>query len=433
MIASILVLLNTNTLVYLLGFVVSLSCFGCSDCFILQRQGLQRTTAPLFVLNAPVSTDGSSNIANKEIIYNDAINEKEKEETTLLPLSKEPLIMVSSQPLLSQEECKILIEYLEMNKDGMVDPLNDVFFQREGEYVFSTAHESKVSNDFIITKNSIQEESLNSYDAFCENARSIIYRVRREIDRLTNSPSHEGDFALPRFLSFNVEQIPDMTRVGVEETLHTLLPDGLHCDNTNNMLTRHISALLYLSDEVDDKMDELVGGATTFPLATPLHLDGNEKTEWDNQLIKTARNLVNSNKLHSGQRDGANGPDDCILLESAAFSLFYNEALQNNENLLNNIDFPETSMGVRVNPMPGRLCVFHNLLDDGKPDPLAFHAGEAILGKSNKASSIGKKVLLVFFKTIPFVDVSDPDYNELAKESAASRKWIQQQYFKRYE
>ena len=66
MIASIL--LNTNTLVYLLGFVVSLSCFGCSDCFILQRQGLQRTTAPLFALNAPVSTDGSSNIANKEII-----------------------------------------------------------------------------------------------------------------------------------------------------------------------------------------------------------------------------------------------------------------------------------------------------------------------------------------------------------------------------
>lgn len=84
-----------------------------------------------------------------------------------------------------------------------------------------------------------------------------------------------------------------------------------------------------------------------------------------------------------------------------------------------------------MHPKPGKLCVFHNLLDDGTPDPLAFHGGEAILGRNSFPSTdaVGKKVLLVFFKTIPSANASNPNPVELAQKSLESRNWIIDQYY----
>ncbi len=370
--------------------------------------------------------------------------------TTMIPLSEQPMLLVSSKPLLSRDECNIVIQYLELTKDGNRDPLNDVFFEKDGNYVFSTAHESKINNN----NNNNSDDGNNTYkkainddgnETFYEQARNIIYRVRSEIDRLTNSKSHSGDFALPRFLSFKVEQIPDPSKDGVKQTLHSLLPDGLHSDNVNDMYTRHISALLYLSDEVDEcdvEENGLVGGSTTFPLALPLGQNPNDKTAFDKRVEEASMKLIKSNILHTGKRDWENGELECTLLESAAYSVFHRDIVEkgksnsssssdDNDNKLSKVDLPKTTLGIRVNPKPGQLCMFHNLLDDGSPDPLSFHAGEAILGRNNLASSSGKKVLLVFFKTIPLEDhslVADSK-NELAMKSKASRDWIKEQYY----
>ncbi len=354
--------------------------------------------------------------------------------TTLLPLSLDPLLLVSSSPLLNRDESRTLLSYLEMTKDGKSDPLNDVFFEENGEHVFSTAHESKIST----SSSSTSSDGALDHDAIYENGRQIIYRVRKEIDRLTNSPSHSGDFALPRFLSFNVESVPDPSQDGVKETLHALLPDGLHSDNVNNMLTRHISALLYLSDDVDDhERGDLVGGATTFPLAVPLDKSDADKSEWDLCLDRAAHRLVEENSLHTGKRNWDGSEEDCTLLESAAYSLFQREISKNAPmgDISLKVNLPSSEMGVRVHPKPGRLCVFHNLLDDGTPDPLALHAGEAILGRrtsnnnnNSPSAPVGKKVLLVFFKTIPSVDPSNPDQDELARRSSESRNWIMDEY-----
>ncbi len=352
------------------------------------------------------------------------------EKRTMIPLSEQPLLLVSSKPLLSREECKIVIKYLEMTKDGTRDPLNDVFFERDGNYVFSTVHESKIDEE---SKKSVEIE--NNNDAMYEKARNIIYRVRSEIDRLTNSKSHSDDFALPRFLSFKVEPIPDPSKDGVQQTLHSLLPDGLHSDNVNNMYTRHISALLYLSDEVDEydyKENGLVGGSTTFPLALPLQQNVKDKTSFDSRVEEASMKLIQKNVLHTGQRNFENGEVECTLLESAAYSVFHRDIIRKSQYCNDNvpkIDLPESTRGIRVSPKPGQLCMFHNLLDDGSPDPFSFHAGEAILGRSGATSSTGKKVLLVFFKTIPLDEPLDGDVVDLALKSKASRDWIKDQYY----
>ena len=382
--------------------------------------------ASAFVINGqkPSSWDCTKSMSTESTYADTCIEDDMESLNTMIPLSEKPLILVSQRPLLSPEECKKVARYLEMNKDGSEDPLNDVFFKDNGRNVFSTAHISKVNNENSLT---IEEENV---EAFYEEARSIIYRVRSEIDRLTNSPSHEGDFALPRFLSFKVDEIPDPSKDGVQQTINSIIPDGLHCDNVNNQFTRHISALLYLSDEIDESEEEgLVGGHTTFPLAKPLHQRDDEKTAFDERVEEAARNHLNANRLHSGQRDWPNAEGESTILEAAAYSLFHREiSRQNTIKKVPDTFLPKSSRGVRITPRPGQLCIFHNLLDDGSPDPLAFHAGEAILGRSPSKVS-GKKVLLVFFKTINLQESEDKYMQELAQKSKASRQWIKDQYY----
>lgn len=382
--------------------------------------------ASAFVINGqkPDSWECTKSMSTESSCADTRIEDHMESLNTMIPLSEKPLILVSQRPLLSPEECKKVARYLEMNKDGSEDPLNDIFFKDNGRNVFSTAHISKVNKENSLT---IEEENV---EAFYEEARNIIYRVRSEIDRLTNSPSHEGDFALPRFLSFKVDEIPDPSKDGVQETISALLPDGLHSDNVNNQFTRHVSALLYLSDEIDESEEEgLVGGHTTFPLAIPLHQGDDEKTTFDERVEEAARNHLNANRLHSGQRDWPNAEGESTMLEAAAYSLFHREiSRQNTIKKVPDTFLPQSSRGVRITPKPGQLCIFHNLLDDGSPDPLAFHAGEAILGRSPSKVS-GKKVLLVFFKTINLQESEDKYMQELAKKSRASRQWIKDQYY----
>ena len=58
-----------------------------------------------------------------------------------------------------------------------------------------------------------------------------------------------------------------MLKTGTVESRENVLPNCLHVDNVNDMVYRHISAILYLTDEVnsfDSDNVALVGGATTF-------------------------------------------------------------------------------------------------------------------------------------------------------------------------
>ena len=423
---------------HIISFLVVYALMRPASCLIVQKKNC-------FSMNQTKRRDHLSKLLKRNVSINSVVGEVgkcnndiqtneeknmivEENVTTLLPLSKNPLLLVSSKPLLDKNECDILLKYLKLTKDGAKDPLNDVFFESGGKYVFSTAHESKISNENI---SDTKKEVADIDENFCDEARQLIFRVRKEIDRLTNSPSHSGDFALPRFLSFQVEKIPDPSEDDVPKVLKSLLPDGLHSDNTNNMFTRHISALLYLSDEVDEyESDGIVGGATTFPLAVPLGKESDDQLEWDQRVAAAAKHIVSNKVFHTGVRDFP----DTTLIESAAYGLFHKEIMEKGpvDQSIADSYLPSSSVGVRVNPKPGQLCVFHNLLDDGTPDPLAFHGGEAILGRNNIASGTGQKVLLVFFKTMPSIDrTQSPDHKELARKSSESRKWIQESYYSR--
>lgn len=54
-----------------------------------------------------------------------------------------------------------------------------------------------------------------------------------------------------------------------------------------------------------------------------------------------------------------------------------------------------SNQGIRVVPQQGHVCLFSGLQHDGYPNPLSFHAGEAILAPGHS------KNVLTFFYEIP--------------------------------
>ena len=123
-----------------------------------------------------------------------------------------------------------------------------------------------------------------------------------------------------------------MLKTGTVESRENVLPNCLHVDNVNDMVYRHISAILYLTDEVnsfDSDNVALIGGATTFPLAIPVqNPDGagtdnvdEQKEAWNERVKEAAVNLIDAKVYHtaiSGQREG-------IFLDQAGFELFQKE------------------------------------------------------------------------------------------------------------
>ena len=241
---------------------------------------------------------------------------------TLVPLSDAPLLLVSSRPLLTNEECGILCRNFEQGPS------------EEGDF--------------------------------------LLKRVHQQIDNLTGCPSHDGEAVLPRYVSYPPSQNDN-----------PLLPDGLHVDTNNGRLFRHVTALLYLTNNAN--------GATTFPLA------GSK----DTKLERIAQAMLDSGVTHT--RAEAADNQNFRVLEQAAHDLYDGKS----------------NVGLRVLPSMGKLCVFCNILQDGKPDPFSLHGGEA--------GNDEFKAVLTFFKETPLSTFTSRQ--EFGQKVQESHQYLINRYF----
>ena len=281
---------------------------------------------------------------------------------TLVPLSRHPLILTSSEPIITKEECQILIN----------------------GYVNNKCHGKKKDK--------------------------ILAKVNSIIDTLTNCPSHDGEMQ-PRLLIYDPVTI---------STDADIIPDGLHVDVNNGKLFRHMTVLLYLTDNNHDR-----GCATTFPIAVPV----NNSFDDENDLIQSAKNLID-NKIYHTQNQEEKYKDDVNLLERATIHLCNKEQFKEENQRYDNV-------GIRVIPKAGCICVFSSLLDNGLPDPLTFHGGESCINRDNYSGkaivdgydciSESSKIVLSFFKEIPLA--SFDTFKEFASNVCLSRKWLINQYY----
>jgi hypothetical protein len=290
------------------------------------------------------------------------------------------------------------------------------------------------------------------------------------IAQLTNCPHHNGETECPRYISYHAQNSTSYL-----STPSTLIPDGLHVDINNGKLFRHITVLLYLTDNHSNEDDDffIFGGATTFPFAIPLVLSKNTTTT----TIESCARLVERGIYHTSKVQELpttnNIPQqdhDTLLLlekdrahiEQVATQLFLSQQVRtssfisnsNNKDLsflINNTQShlekspTHDIMGIRITPQKGRLCIFYSWGDDGRVDPRSFHGGEAIFKKplsTNHATStmarfstsntntkmIPEKALLTFFKEVPITTFQN--MQEFRIQVTQSRQWAIQQYSK---
>jgi len=160
-----------------------------------------------------------------------------------------------------------------------------------------------------------------------DEQRYIVSKVMNILDHITNCPSHSGERP-PRFIDY--EPVLSMKEIDV-------IPDGLHVDINNGMLFRHITALLYLTgsnDSIDEKNRE---GATVFPLATwnkdgvktsPCHQAAKELIE-SGVFHTHKQQSINSQLLESAARDllYKNNENICgvrVFPQAGRLCIFYN-------------------------------------------------------------------------------------------------------------
>jgi hypothetical protein len=293
----------------------------------------------------------------------------------LFPLSRSPLLLMSSQPVATEEECKILME------------------------LFDTIMEEDL--DLSQLKQTISQDG----------AWTILERIQNQIDEWVESPRHDGESPLPRYVtyepvdsSYNGSKSRDSIRHPNDKwnkptpRSNDLLPDGLHVDTNNSQHFRHITVLLYLTTTAG-------GGATTFPLAN---------ASPSSASVQAAISLIQAGITHTQMADA--NPKSCQCLEDAARELYNGATTKGSSSL-------STTTGIRVLPKAGHVCVFFNLDgESGMPDPMSFHGGEADLGMDPT-----RKALLVFFKEIPFRDFGTRE--EFAQLVRISRQRLEDRYF----
>jgi len=259
-------------------------------------------------------------------------SDNNQEATTLLvPLSRDPILLVSSRPLITLEQCNELRRYFEEKHT------------KEGE--------------------------------------ALLKRVKKQIDNLTGCASHEGEAALPRFVSYEPKDSND-----------PLLPDGLHVDTNNGYYFRHITVILYLTTNEN--------GATTFPLANRIDCDARISEE----MFTAAQKLLDSSVTHTLDKSQNASCRKLSKMVEVAGEEVYRE---------------QCEVGLRVLPRAGTVCVFSNVLENGRADPHSFHGGEA--------GNDEEKVLLTFFKEIPVQAFSSQE--ELGQRAAETRHYLLEQYY----
>ncbi len=267
-----------------------------------------------------------------------------------------------------------------------------------------------------------------TYKGEMDKAEALLQDVRDTIDTVTNCPSHNGEAWMPRYVRYDATTFLDETNLMQNPMMFgkTLLPDGLHVDTNNGKLFRHITAILYLTDNHEaessiierGKINGIVGGGTTFPMAVPID---HQRTH-DNELREAAKRLLNHGIHHTKGIVEKNDDSDGKSLENAALKIFFRE-LQFNSVEAN------CCLGIRVMPEAGKLVYFHNVGYDGLPDPASFHGGESTLIGSSSVAAKKTKSILVFFKEIPVQAFMNDGREGFAKQAAKARLWTKRMYY----
>jgi hypothetical protein len=389
-------------------------------------------------------------------------------EVTLIPMSTEPLMFWSSQPLLSPEECQVLSHY----------------FSHKDNY-HHQHHRENYQQQFQEEKDSYSGTN-NDDDDY---AQRLLQRLWKKIDQLTLSPFHSGESPLPNYLSYSAERSDFRRTFNPNNNNGWLFPNGLHVDTNNGKLFRHLTILLYLTTPYQ----HVRGGATNFPLAKPMKHwrrrqqrhgnvatiihstrdqqdnhnhhndsimtsldddnDDDKEHDQDMSLWQAAQALVQAKLHHTQFSKNEQMKHYGHMLEEAAVQLFQRE--ENHVIPKDTSDPPNFPLGIRVVPKAGHICVFCNLLDNGECDPRSFHGAEQlfqippssssdaqiILEPSSSSSSswptesnpsttiiTSHKKVLTFFKEIPLHQFSNQQ--EFAQRVAEIRRHLLQRYVK---
>ena len=309
--------------------------------------------------------------------------------TTMIPLSNPPLLLLqSTSPIISKEDCDLLSAYFEQQDT---------------------------------TPESTHYPILDQYQMI--HAEALLDHVRNVIDKVTNCPSHADEMQVPRYVRYNAK-CTSLDMFNSPDFCNVLLPDGLHVDTNNGKLFRHITAILYLTDNdgfvhnesragYGSRCDEssfVVGGGTTFPLAVPFGSDISVDTTAASSLLSRGIHHTKAGICDSVESDGRQ-------LEKSSLDLFYRDT---------GTYFDATKSGIRVMPRAGKLIYFHNIGDDGRPDPTSFHGGEELVAILPSQTGLDlaifeHKSILVFFKEVPVEKVTD--FNSFATEVQHARGW----------
>ena len=318
----------------------------------------------------------------------------------MVPLSETPLLLLqSSTPIISREGCLLLSRYFDQQSNA---DENDRAYQ------------------------------LDKVDI--HRAETLLRVVHDVIDKLTNCLKHDGEMQMPRYVRYDSVIIDEKSMLYPSIFRDILLPDGLHVDTNNGKLFRHLTAILYLTDSVEVGGHFVSGGGTTFPLAVPF---GEKGTGESNKLQDAGRHLLRRGIHHTkGDKSEYTG-----LIENAALNVFNShvvkkETFASNERHGNNSLIETKHCGIRVMPSVGKLIYFHNVDDDGLPDPLSFHCGEELITLlPNDADPINLSILantkriLVFFKEIPMQTFKDGGRESFAEQTKKARYWTKLMYY----
>jgi hypothetical protein len=276
----------------------------------------------------------------------------------LTVLSVDPLLFVSTQPILSPNECNELCCYFESKEQPDSEKENGELEPPE-----------------------------------------LLHRLQQTLDRMIARPIGEAPVQ-PRFLKYDpvvsttdsIIREPSSLRFGGPSTL---LPDGLHVDVNNGFLFRYLTVLVYLTTSNCS--------ATTFPLAKPLKTKKyyQSKEDYsddpDHRLYRASQRLLHkrihhtrfdiqthSKKTVRREQDLIETNNSMDLLDQAAWKLYQTDS-----------ELPSTdaSIGIRVLPRQGYVTAFSGIdSHTGEPHARSWHGAEA---------GHDPKRVLTFFYEIP--------------------------------
>lgn len=261
----------------------------------------------------------------------------------LKPVSTDPLLLVSTQPVLSPFECHTLSDYF-------------------------------------------QKQQLGGQGA------EVLHSLQDRLDTLICRPPQDcHDRVQPRFLSYqpcNKKQKQKPTDALALQKW--LLPDGLHVDTNNGKFFRYLTVLVYLTSSSS--------AATNFPLG--LRRKNNSGTRDEGKLLEASMTLLQANVKHTradyndcrDDESSQGNKDPRTLLEQAAWETYINDSNAGNA---------QQDIGIRVLPRQGHITVFASIDPaSGMADPRSWHGPEVLLPGDSKE-------LLSFFYEVPVEEFVD--------------------------